>query len=236
MSSLVILSVIIIAAFVFLCYLFNESRIELDSLTIAAIEARSETAASRERKTPTPSRTSGKESPVSPTARRRIPSEEVEPSPAVASMPSYQYRELLKESDENYVIPQWMINFFSSSDICHTLDSSDRVVLMAKLTDARNADDRLIDISAECDMSTQTVALKVGFGQGVATENFKTKFYLFEREDLFELNRLVRQDELRIDIVTRSADYTLEYLRTLYTRIPQQVLAQLKNVLSKIPS
>jgi hypothetical protein len=85
-------------------------------------------------------------------------------------------------------------------------------------------------------MGTQTVALKIAFGEGAEAETFKTKFYLFERGDLFELGRLVRQDDMRIDVLTRGADYTLEYSQTLYCRVPRILTEKVKEVLSKMPS
>jgi len=134
------------------------------------------------------------------------------------------------------VLPQWIVNFFSSSDICHTLDPHDNVVFIAKLRDAANVRGDMVDFSAESDMSTQTIALNLYFGEGSSGEALKTKFYLFERGDLFELNRLVHQGNVRIDVLTRGEDYSLEYASTVYTRLPQEALAQLKNVLAKIPS
>jgi hypothetical protein len=233
MSSVIILLIVLVAAFIFLCYLFNQSRVELNSLTIAAVEARSEATASREKKSPA-SETESEHSSRAPQQKKSAPT--MEPAVQAPAAVSYEYRDLLDETGENYVVPQWMANFFSSSDICHTLDHADKVVFIVKLADSRNAEDSLINLSAECDMSTQTIALKFCFGEGAAAETFRTKFYLFERGDLFELNRLVRQQDARIDILVRSAEYTLEYLGTLYTRVPHPVLAQLKNVLSKIPS
>jgi hypothetical protein len=159
----------------------------------------------------------------------------VEP-PLLVELNEYEYREILDEDGENYLLPQWMINFFSSGDICHTLDASDNVICIAKLNDARTAEAERIDISAECDMSTQTVALKVCFGEGASSEMLKTKFYLFERGDLFELGRLVRQPDLRIDVLARGADYSLSYARSVRVRVPQSVASQLKNILSKIPA
>jgi len=94
----------------------------------------------------------------------------------------------------------------------------------------------MVDISADSDMTTQTVTLKVCFGEGAAAETFRSKFYLFERGDLFELGRLVRQEEIRIDILTRGADYTLQYALTVRGKMPHGVPTQLKSVLSKIPA
>jgi hypothetical protein len=234
MISLIILSVITIGAFIFLCYLFNESRIETDSVTIAAVEARSESASMRKAgKSPSPR---VEEKRPEPAPAGRMDAEPVEPALPMMAAAGYEYRELLEERGENYVIPQWMVNFFSSSDVCHSLDSADKVVFIVKLSDPNNAREGAIDISAECDMSAQTVSLKFSLGEGAAAEQLKTKFYLFERGDLFELNRLVRQQEARIDVLTRSADYTLEYVATRRIRLPQHALAQLKNVLSKIPA
>jgi len=42
MVSVIVLSLLIVATFVVLCYMFSEARIELDSPTIAAMEARAE--------------------------------------------------------------------------------------------------------------------------------------------------------------------------------------------------
>lgn len=160
--------------------------------------------------------------------------ETIEP-PSLIEVTDYEYRVMLEEGGDNYVLPQWMLNFFSSSDICHTLDPSDNMVIISKLNNAENAEAGVIDISADCDMGTQTVALKLCFGEGADSETFKTKFYLFERGDLFELGRLVRQSDIRIDILTRGADYTLEYLRTIYCKLPHDILEKIKDVLSKNP-
>ncbi|RJP24918.1 MAG: hypothetical protein C4520_03225 [Candidatus Abyssobacteria bacterium SURF_5] len=234
MSSLIILAIIILAAFVFLAYLFRESKIELDSLTIAAVEAKREPAGPRVlKRVQAPKLQEANAAPAPPESR--IP-ESSGPAPAAPPAPGYEYRELLEAGGDNFVIPQWMVNYFSSSEICHTLDQVDRVVLIVKLNDPRNANESSIDLSAECDMNTQTASLKLSFGEGAAAEQVRTKFYLFERGDLFELNRLVRQQDVRIDVLTRAADYSLEYAKTTRIRLPQDILAQLKNVLSKIPS
>ena len=239
MGSLIVLSLLIVATFVVLCYIFNESRIELSSPTIAAMEAHAETLDAR--------REAERQAEREPTVvQERYYSEDSAGTaeseadtadfPSMPPMTDYEYRELLKEGGENYVLPQWIVNFFSSSDICHTLDPNDNVVFIAKLRDAGNARGDIMDFAAESDMSTQTIALNVCFGEGASEETLKTKFYLFERGDLFELNRLVRQDEVRIDILTRGEDYTLEYACTFHARLPQDTLSQLKNVLAKIPS
>lgn len=238
MGSLIVLSLIIVAAFAVLCYLFNESRIELDSLTIAAVEARAEALDTRH-----PADASGqiklstreKEAPVADSEAVVETGAEM-PEAYPASTTGYEYRELLEENGENYVLPQWMVNYFSSSDICHTLSPTDNVLFVVKLNDRNNAERNELDITADCDMSTQTVALKFAFGEGATAEVMKTKFYLFERGDLFELNQLVRQSDARVDVLTRAPDYTLEYARTIRAVLPQNVLAQLKNVLAKIPS
>ncbi len=238
MGSVIVLSMLIVATFVVLCYLFNESRVELDAPTIAAMEARAEAIETRrEDERLAEQRSSAVE--------RRVwaQSDEAEeagvkPAPLAPAMDAtgYEYREMLKEGGENYVLPQWMVNFFSSSDICHTLDPADNVMFVAKLNDARNAETGIVDFSADCDMSTQTIALNLCFGEGAAAETLRTKFYLFERGDLYELNRLARQSEVRMDILTRAADYTLEYACTIRSRLPQAVLSQLKDVLAKIPT
>jgi hypothetical protein len=238
MGSVIVLSLIIVAAFGVLCYLFNESRIkQLDSLTIAAVEARADVLG--------PKQTAEAGMQMKPSeiedeaAAAPEESDEGGPSrsgPLSAPVTGYEYREMLEENGDNYVLPQWMVNFFSSSDICHTLDPADNVLFVVKVNDPRNAEKDLIDIAADCDMSTQTIALRLSFGEGAAAEALRTKFYLFERGDLFELNRLVHQNDLRIDILARAPDYTLEYARTLHARLPQSILSQLKNVLAKIPS
>lgn len=238
MGSVIVLSMLIVAMFVVLCYLFSESRIELDAPTIAAMEARAESfETTREDDRPAEERSYSEQS------RVWAHSDEADeagvkpaPLPPTMDVTGYEYREMLKEGGDNYVLPQWMVNFFSSSDICHTLDSADNVVFVAKLNDARNADAGIVDFSADCDMSTQTIALKLCFGQGAAAETLRTKFYLFERGDLYELNRLARQREVRLDILARAADYTLEYACTIRSRLPQAVLSQLKDVLAKIPT
>ena len=241
MGSVIVLSLLIVATFVVLCYIFSEARIELDSPTIAAMEARAE-AEEASRK----SEQEIESEPVAPEGDEQplpLPAEVVshDIESVVEELPvvnhgEYEYRETLEEGGENFVIPQWMVNFFSSSNLCHTLDASDDVLMIVKLNDARAGDAGIIDMSAECDMSTQTVAFKMCFGQGVAAETLNTKFYLFERDDRFELNRLVRQNDLRIDILTRTPDYTLEYARSVRTEIPQEILTQLRSILEKVPS
>lgn len=231
MGSVIVLSLLIVAMFVVLCYLFNESRIELDSPTIAAMEARAEALRKAASETYPEEANSYRQ-----TAHSKEPARPGAPDVAPAApLTTYEYREMLEEGGENYVLPQWMVNFFSSSDLCHTLDPSDNVVFIAKLMDVKNAEGADPDISAEPDMSTQTVAFSMCFGQGAAAETLKTKFYLFERGDLFELNRLAHQKDVRIDILTRAPDYTLDYSHTVRARLPQSLLTQLKNVLTKIP-
>ncbi|MBI5118904.1 hypothetical protein HZA56_20740 [Candidatus Poribacteria bacterium] len=238
MASIIVLASLIVVTIAVLCYLFNDARIEIEAPTIAAMEARADSFATQEPATE-------KVEMESP-ATRRYPTTGVaktvaEPDPGQAEIPlrsetaSYEYREMLEEGGENYVLPQWMINYFSSSDICHTLDPGDNVIFIAKLNDPANAE-KLIDISAECDMGTQTVALKACFGEGATGETLKMKFYLFERGDLFELNRLTRQKDLRIDALVRSAELTLEYLGTIHMKLPQNVSTQLKGILAKIPA
>ncbi len=231
MSSVAVLAVILVAAFIMLCYLFNESRIEADSVTIAAVEARAKKAEPKRKTAPL----EDEERPEPVRERQKAAQPDAEPAPPQPAA-AYEYRELLQENGDNYVIPQWMVNYFSSSDICHTLDVTDKVLFIVKLSEPNCAERSGIDISAECDMSTQTVSLKLCFGEGAAGEAVRTKFYLFERGDLFELNRLVRQQDVRVDVLSRAADFTLDYVKTLHTRLPQAVAAQLKNVLSKVPT
>jgi hypothetical protein len=282
MSSIIIFSVLVVGLFIALCYTFNKSRIELESPTIAAMEARAEAAAATVR-TAEPSVDRGQmvgmreepdiaaadaeaaleeeeyyaveeeeELPPETEEEEPVEEEEIEPvrvdveelpdetEPAELSsspqMSDYEYRVMLEEGGENYVLPQWMLNFFSSSDICHTLDPSDNMVIVVKLSNAENADSGMIDISVDCDMGTQTVALTFSFGSGAEAETFKSKFYLFERGDLFELGRLVRQTDMRIDVLTRGGDYQLEYVRTIYCNLPNEVLRQITDTLSKIPT
>jgi len=284
MISISLLSVLVVVLFVVLCYTFNNSKIELESPTIAAMEAHAEIAAAgmgtaeldmeEEPVYETeeePEIYEEEESPMEPEEEsvveaepedeieledEEIVEEEEEPAaipyeeevvdeleeeetsapPPPLQVTDYEYRVMLEEGGENYVLPQWMLNFFSSSDICHTLDPSDNMVIIVKLNNARNEESGDIVLSADCDMSTQTVALKISFGEGVEAETFKTKFYLFERGDLFELGRLVRQDDIRIDMLTRGADYTLEYSQTLYCGLPRILIEKIKDVLSKIPA
>jgi hypothetical protein len=155
---------------------------------------------------------------------------------APPKLSDYEYREMLEEGGGNFVLPQWITNFFSSSDICHTLDPSDNMLIIVKLSDSKNAETGVVDIYAECDMTTQTVSLKLGFGEGASAETFQTKFYLFERGDLFELGCLARQQNLRIDVLARGSDYTLEYAGTARAVIPHRVLSQLKDAIAKTPA
>ena len=235
MSSIIILALLVVAAFIVLCYFFNESKIEFDSPTIAAMEARAEAQAMKRRAEARLAHEPLPESGRTGAALRdggETPAAPAEPPPMAIS--NYEYREMLKEGGENYVLPQWMVNFFSSSDICHTLDRADNVVLVAKLNDASNAQSGVVDVSADCDMSTQTIALNLCLGEGAASETLRTKFYLFERGDLFELDRLVRQNDVRIDVLTRAADYTLEYVCTVRAELSPVVLSQLRDILSKV--
>jgi hypothetical protein len=156
--------------------------------------------------------------------------------PPLAVVSDYEYREMLDEGSGNYVLPPWIGNFFSSSDICHTLDRSDDVVLIVRVSDPASVDSGLVEFSVASDMSTQTVTLKLCLGRGASAETFQTKFYLFERGDLFELGRLARQDEARIDILTRASDYTLEYVRTTRAALPRHALAQLRGALANTPT
>jgi hypothetical protein len=238
MVSIIVLALLIVVTIAALCYVFNDARIEIETPTIAAMEARADALTAQE--------PALEKVVMDSPATRRYPTigaakAAAEPEPGQAEIPlrsesaSYEYREVLEEGGENYVLPQWMVNYFSSSDICHTLDPADNVIFIAKLNDPANAE-KLIDISAECDMGTQTVALKVCFGEGATGETLKTKFYLFERGDLFELNRLTRQKDLRIDALIRSAELSLEYLGTIHMKLSQNVSTQLKGILSKIPA
>lgn len=240
MISVMMLSLLIVAAVVVLFYLFNESKLEPDSPTIAAMEAHTEAVEARRkaeqeyesRSVPAP-----REEPRGASAAEAC--EEPAELPRTGKrydVPDYEYREMLEETGGNYVLPQWILNFFSSSDICHTLDSSDNVIAIVKLNDPKSAESGIVDISTECDMTTQTVALKLCFGEGAVAEVFKTKFYLFERGDLFEISRLAHQTDIRIDVLTRGADYSLEYACTLRAGLPQEVATQIKSVLTRIPA
>ncbi len=240
MGSVILISLLVVATFVALCYMFNESRVELDSPTIAAMEAHTEAIQARRsagQQEPEPQEASVIEAePYVGPVGEAVEDLDVPPEPPVPIVAiDYEYRDTLQEGSGNYVLPQWIVNFFSSSDICHTLDRSDDVIIVVKLSDPHMAETGIIDISADCDMTTQTVALKLCFGEGAAAEMFQTKFYFFERGDLFELSRLVRQQGLRIDILTRGSDYTLEYVCTARAVIPQSVLTHLRGVLSKTP-
>ena len=243
MLLIIVLSVAIVATVIALVYLFNESRLQPDSPTIAAMEAHTEALEARRRaemeyvKPPAapqpqvdgfgPPETEGPESyaPFDDTADAALP--------PLIQPPNYEYREMLEDGGGNYVLPQWIINYFSSSDTCHTLDQSDNVVIILKMNDPSSIEAGIFDVSVDCDMSTQTVALKLLFGEGAAAEDFKTKFYLFERGDLFELGRLVRQGQVRVDILTRGSDYTLDYACTIRITLPPTALAQLRDVLAK---
>ncbi len=239
MVSVIFLSLLIVATIVALVYLFNESKVQRDSPTIAAMEAHTEALEARRRAEvehgyqPDPSegpeRIEGFDPPD--TEGRDFAAAPAE-LPPIAAVSDYEYREMLDEGGGNYVLPTWIGNFFSSSDICHTLDRSDDVVIIVRMSDPASVDSGIFEFSLDSDMTTQTVTLKLCLGQGAAAETFQTKFYLFERGDLFELGRLARQDEARIDILTRASDYTLEYGRTTRAALPRQLLAQLKGVLA----
>lgn len=235
MGPVIALSLLIVALFVALCYLVNESRIELDSPTIAAMEAHTEAVEAKRESEPRAAEAPVISKPREPEEKPVAP----EPTPPPEPMPpievsSYEYRDMLNPSGENYVLPQWMANYFSSSDVCHTLDESDSVVVITKLNDAAAAESGLVEIAAESDMTSQTFTLKLCFGEGATAEILATKFYMFERGDLFELSRLSQQAELRIDVLTRGSDYTLDYACSAFTEIPEEILAQLKDILSKI--
>jgi hypothetical protein len=257
MVSVILLLLLVASATIVIFYLFWASGLDPDSPTIAAMEAHAEAVEARRRaKLESSIGEVGQE--IYKDASAEIPdeeeesdySEQVEPEPPesydepdepapdeelpVIEISEYEYREMLDEAGGNYVLPQWIVNFFSSSDVCHTLDAEDNVTIMAKLSDPQSAEAGVVDISADCDMGTQTVTLKLCFGEGAAAESFRTKFYLFERGDLFELSRLVRQDDLRLDILTRSSDYTLEYVRTMRVGMPSTVQARLRTVLAKV--
>lgn len=238
MFPVIFLSLLVAATAAALFYLFSESKVELDSPTIAAMEAHTEALEAR-RKT----ELEYEEHSIAEEQEEHFGAPSVQTAddtaasrrlPRMIEMPDYEYREMLKEGSGNYVLPPWIVNFFSSSDICHTLDRANSVVVIVRLNDPKNAETGIIDISADCDMSTQTVALKLCLGEGAAAEAFKTKFYLFERGDLFELSRLARQDNLRMDILTRAPDYTLEYVNTVHAALPPSVRIQLKTALTKI--
>jgi len=236
MGSVILLSFLVTTTFVVLCYMFNESRVELDSPTIAAMEAHTEALETRRRAEEEAEPVSAVEGEYADEPVDEVIEDDVAIAPPPQmEPPDYEYREMLEEGSGNYVLPQWVVNFFSSSDICHTLDRPDSLVIVARLNDPGNAYTGVIDVSIDCDMTTQTVALKLCFGEGAAAETFQTKFYLFERGDLFELCCLVRRQDIRIDFLTRGTDYTLEYLCTERTTVPQSVLTHLKSVLSKIP-
>jgi hypothetical protein len=253
MVSVILLLLLVASATVVIFYLFWASGLDPDSPTIAAMEAHVEAVEARRRAELESSigevgqETFEDASAEIPDEEEPDDSEQVEPEPPepydepapdeelpVIEISEYEYREMLDEAGGNYVLPQWIVNFFSSSDVCHTLDAEDNVTIMAKLSDPQSAEAGVVDISADCDMGTQTVTLKLCFGEGAAAEAFRTKFYLFERGDLFELSRLVRQDDLRLDILTRSSDYTLEYVRTMRAGMPSTVQARLRTVLAKV--
>ena len=242
MISIIVLSLLIAASAAILFHLFGESKLDPDSPTIAAMEAHAEAVEAKRRAdqeskdetAPTEQAERREDASAAYMSESRAYLDKPESAAPIVEISEYEYREMLQEGGGNFVLPQWIANFFSSSDICHTLDSSDNVIIVAKLSDPKNAESGIVDISADCDMTTQTVALKLCFGEGAAAEAFGTKFYLFERGDLFELSRLVRQDDLRIDILTRASDYTLEYVRTMRTGLPPDVLTQLNGVLTKI--
>jgi hypothetical protein len=244
MFLIILLSLVIVAGVVALFYLFNESKLQPDSPTIAAMEAHTEALEARRRaemeyEEPTaaaPPQVEGFGPPETEDSASYAPYEgaAVEELPPLVELPDYEYREMLEDGGGNYVLPQWIANFFSSSDICHTLDQSDNVILIVKMTDPNSIETGVFDVSVDCDMSTQTVALKLHFGEGAAAEDFKTKFYLFERGDLFELGRLVRQDQVRVDILSRGSDYSLDYACTTRITLPPTVLTQLKDVLANV--
>lgn len=240
MVLIILLSLLVAATAAVLFYMFSESKLEPDSPTIAAMEAHTEALEARRRAEQENEGGAGSavygEALDASAAEAYDDADQPSDVSPVVRMSEYEYREMLEQGGGNYVLPQWIVNFFSSSDICHTLDTSDNVMIIAKLGDPNNVEAGIIDVSADCDMTTQTVALKLRFGEGSAAEDFSTKFYMFERGDLFELSRLVRQDDLRIDILTRAADYTLEYVRTVHAGLPSSVLTQLKTVLAKIPA
>jgi hypothetical protein len=240
MLLIILLSLVIVAAVIALVYLFNESKLQPDSPTIAAMEAHTEALEAKRRaeieydKPPDPQpRIEGFGPPETESAESYAPFEDEADAalPPLVELSDYEYREMLEDGGGNYVLPQWIANYFSSSDICHTLDQSDDVVIILKMADPNSIETGIFDVSVDCDMSTQTVALKLLFGEGAAAEDFKTKFYLFERGDLFELGRLVRQAQVRVDILTRGTDYSLDYACTRRIALPPTVLAQLKKVL-----
>ena len=242
MLLIILLSLAIVATVIALVYIFNESRLQPDSPTIAAMEAHAEALEAKRRakiehyRPPAPQpRIQGFGPPEAESSESYAPFEDTADValPPLVELPDYEYREMLEDGGGNYVLPQWVANYFSSSDICHTLDQSDDVVIILKMADPNSIETGFFDVSVDCDMSTQTVALKLLFGEGAAAEDFKTKFYLFERGDLFELGRLVRQGQVRVDILTRGSDYTLDYACTIRITLPPTALAQLRDVLAK---
>jgi hypothetical protein len=217
MGLVIMLSLLIVATFIVLCHMFNESAVELDSPTIAAMEAHTEALEARQRAEegpepePEPMPPAFEEKPWAEAPLEAAPLVEPFEPPKLSD---YEYREMLEEGGGNFVLPQWITNFFSSSDICHTLDPSDNMLIIVKLSDSKNAETGVVDIYAECDMTTQTVSLKLGFGEGASAETFQTKFYLF----------------------ARGSDYTLEYAGTARAVIPHRVLSQLKDAIAKTPA
>jgi hypothetical protein len=243
MLLIIFLSLVIVVGVIALVYLFNESKLQPDSPTIAAMEAHTEALEAKRRAemeydeeppaAPQP-QVEGFGPPETEDSDSYAPYEDEADMdlPPLVELSDYEYRKMLEDGGGNYVLPQWIANFFSSSDVCHTLDQSDNVVLIVKMTDPNSVETGIFDVSVDCDMTTQTVALKLHIGEGAAAEDFKTKFYLFERGDLFELGRLVRQDQVRVDILTRGSDYTLDYACTIRITLPPTILTQLRNVLA----
>jgi hypothetical protein len=243
MVSVIFLSLLIVVSIVALVYLFNESKVQPDSPTIAAMEAHTEALEARRRaEMEYEYRSDPSEGPENiegfgpPDTEGRDFAAAPAELPPIAPVSDYEYRAMLDEGGGNYALPPWIGNFFSSSDICHTLDRSDDVVLIVRMSDPASVDSGMVEFSLDSDMTTQTVTLKLCLGRGAAAETFRTKFYLFERGDLFELGRLARQSDARIDILTRAPDYTLEYVRTTRAALPRQLLAQLGRVLANTPT
>ena len=148
MGLVIMLSLLIVATFIVLCYMFNESAVELASPTIAAMEAHTEALEARQRAEeepepePVPMPPAFEEKPLEEEPWAEAPQEAaplIEPF-APPKLLDYEYREMLEEGGGNFVLPQWITNFFSSSDICHTLDPSDNMLIIVKLSDSKNAE------------------------------------------------------------------------------------------------
>ena len=98
MTSVIILSLLTVTTFVVLCYLFNESRITLDSPTIAAMEARTQAVETEPQTEPLKQRSVAKATEEKKTAVP--PATPPEPEPEIETIPEltvtgYEYREML---------------------------------------------------------------------------------------------------------------------------------------------